>query len=194
MTNDLKTTLHTVLRSQRDSLRLKVDGLSEREARLPRTPTGTNLLGLYKHAGACELGYFGETFGRPSELPFPWDAPGVSLEDDPDLYALEGESMNEVIAWVEGCFAHADATIEALSLDSTGSVPWWRPGNTVTLERILVHMIEEEARHAGQADILRELIDGAVGWHGAGDNLPDRDEGGWVARHERLTSIAEARA
>lgn len=76
MTDDPKTILHTVLRSQRDSLRLKLEGLSERDARLPRTPTGTNLLGLYKHVGSCELGYFGETFGRPSDLPLPWDAPG----------------------------------------------------------------------------------------------------------------------
>lgn len=194
MTDDSKTTLHTVLRSQRDSLRRKLEGLSERDARLPRTPTGTNLLGLYKHAGSCELGYLGETFGRPSDLPLPWDAPGVSVEDDTDLFATEDESMAEVIEWVEACLAHADATIEALPLDATGSVPWWAPGNTVTLERILVHLIEEEARHAGQADILREMVDGAVGWHGADDNVPDRGEGGWAARHERLTRIAEARA
>jgi uncharacterized damage-inducible protein DinB len=190
--DDPATILHTALRAQRDALRLKLDGLSERDARLPRTPTGTNLLGLYKHVAACELGYFGATFGRPSELPFPWDAPGVSLEDDPDLFATEDESMAQVVDWAEACFAHADATIAALPLDATGSVPWWPPGNTVTLQQILVHMIAEEARHAGHADILRELIDGAVGRRSPGDNLPERDEGGWAARHERLTRIAEA--
>lgn len=194
MTDDPKTILHTALREQRAALRLKLEGLSERDARLPRTPTGTNLLGLYKHAGACELGYFGETFGRPSELPLPWDAPGVSVEDDTDLFATEDESMAEVIEWVEACFAHADATIEALPLDATGSVPWWRPGNTVTLQQILVHLIQEEARHCGHADILREEIDGAVGWRSAGDNLPEWDEGSWVAYRDRLTRIAEARA
>lgn len=193
MTDDPKTILHAALRTQRDSLRLKLDGLSERDARLPRTPTGTNLLGLYKHVGSCELGYFGETFGRPSDLPQPWDAPGVSVEDDTDLFATEDESMAEVIEWVEACFAHADATITALPLDATGSVPWWRPGNTVTLQQILVHLIQEEARHAGHADILREHIDGLVGWRSAGDNLPDLVEGGWVARFDRLTRIAEAR-
>lgn len=135
---------------------------------------------------------FGVTFDRPSELPFPWDAPGVSLEDDPDLFAAEDELMAQVIDWAQACFAHADATIEALPLDATGSVPWWAPGNTVTLQQILVHMIAEEARHAGHADILREQIDGAVGRRGPGDNLPERDEGGWAARHVRLTRIAEA--
>lgn len=193
MTEDLKPILHTSLRTQRTSLRTKIDGLSERDARLPRTPTGTNLLGLYKHAGACELGYFGETFGRPSDLPLPWDAPGVSPEDNTDLFATKEESMAQVIEWVEACFAHADATIEALALDATGSVPWWHPGNTVTLQRILVHLIQEEARHCGHADILRENIDGAVGWRAPGDNMPEWGEGGWVAYRERLTRIAQAR-
>lgn len=60
----LKDTLHDQLQRQRDSLLLKIDGLSERELRLPRTPTGTNLLGIVKHAANVEYGYFGPTFGR----------------------------------------------------------------------------------------------------------------------------------
>ena len=185
--------LHAVLRTLRDSLRLKLDGLTEREARMPRTPTGTNPLGLYKHAGACELGHFGATFGRPSTLPFPWDAPGVQAEDNTDLFATEEESMSDVLEWVEQCFAHADATIEVLPLDAAGSVPWWPAGNEVTLGQILVHVIADEARHAGHADILREHIDGAIGWRSPGDNLPDWDEGDWAAYRERLTQIAESR-
>lgn len=194
MTDDLKSALHDVLRVQRTSLRLKLDGLSERDARLPRTPTGTNLLGLYKHAGACELGYFGETFGRPSELTFPWDAEGDPHEDNLDLFATEDETMAEVIEWVEGCFAHADATIEALPLEAEGSVPWWPDDSTVTLHRILVHMIQEEARHAGHADILREQIDRSIGWRRDGDNLPEWDEGRWATYVDRLTRIAEEHA
>ena len=190
---DLKDHLHHYLQIQRTSLRLKLDGLSEYDARLPRTPTGTNLLGLYKHAGACELGYFGETFGRPSELPLPWDRPGVTPEDNTDLFAVEDESMGEVIEWTEACFVHANATISALPLETEGSVPWWPEGTIVTLGRILVHMIQEEARHAGHADILREQIDDAVGWRGAGDNLPDWDPGRWSEYHARLTAIAESR-
>lgn len=189
---DPKTHLHTTLRTQRTSLRSKLDGLSERDARLPRTPTGTNLLGLYKHLGACELGYFGETFARPSDLTLPWDVPGVSEEDNTDLFATEEESMAQVIEWTEACFAHADATIEALPLDATGSVPWWEPGNTVTLQQILVHLIQEEARHCGHADILREGIDGVAGWRSAGDNLPEWDEGGWAAYYDRLNRVARA--
>ena len=55
------------------------------------------------------------------------------------------------------------ATIEALTLDSPGRVPWWWPPERqqVTLQQIMVHVTVEIARHAGHADIVRELIDGA---------------------------------
>lgn len=192
---DLKPHLHGYLRAQRAALRLKLDGLSEREARMPRTPTGTNLLGLYKHCGACELGYFGETFGRPSDLPLPWDAEGVSEEDNTDMFAVETESMAEVIEWTESCFAHADATIDALPLDAAGVVAWWPAGKQeVTLGQIIVHMALDEARHAGHADILREQIDGSIGLRSEGNNLPEWDEGRWTAYVDRLTRIAEDRA
>lgn len=192
---DLKAHLHHYLRAQRTALRLKLDGLSERDVRLPRTPTGTNLLGLYKHVGACELGYFGETFGRPSDLPMPWDRPGVDEEDNTDMFAVEDESMAEVIEWTEACFAHADATIAALPIDAPGRVPWWTADKRdVTLGQIIVHMALDEARHAGHADILREEIDGSVGLRSEGNNLPDWDEGRWAEYVDRLTRIAEDRA
>ena len=69
---DPKTTLHRYLQAARDALVWKLDGLSERDARLPRTPTGNNLLGVLKHCLNVEAGYFGPTFGRgfptPEEL------------------------------------------------------------------------------------------------------------------------------
>lgn len=192
---DLKDHLHAALRTQRAALRLKLSGLSEREARMPRTPTGTNLLGLYKHCGACELGYFGETFGRPSDLPLPWDVQGVSEEDNTDMFAIETESMGQVIEWTEACFAHADATIHALPLEAPGVVAWWpEDRREVTLGQIIVHMALDEARHAGHADILREQIDGSTGLREEGNNLPEWDEGRWAAYVDRLTRIAQDRA
>ena len=192
---DLKAHLHHYLRAQRSALRLKLDGLSEREARLPRTPTGTTILGLYKHCGTCELGYFSDTFGRPSDLLMPWESAGASEEDNTDMFAVESESMAEVIAWTEACFAHADATIEALPLDAPGTVAWWPADRReVTLGQIIVHMALDEARHAGHADILREQIDGHVGLRSEGNNLPEWDEGQWAAYVDRLTRIAEDHA
>lgn len=192
---DLKEHLHSYLRAQRAALLLKVDGLSERDARLPRTPTGTNLLGLVKHAAACELGYFGETFGRPSELVLPWDVEGVSEEDNEDMFATEGESMTDVLAWSRSCFEHADETIEALPLDAEGSVPWWAEEHrSVTLGQIIIHMALDEARHAGHADILREQLDGQVGLRSEGNNLPEWDADRWSEYVARLTRIADRHA
>lgn len=192
---DLKTQLHDMLRVQRAALLLKLEGLDEYEARRPRTPTGTNLLGLVKHSAACELGYFGETFARPSELQLPWEVEGVGPEDNEDMFATEDESMADVLAWSRACFDHADATIEALPLEAEGRVAWWpEDRNTVTLGQIIVHMALDEARHAGHADILREQLDGAVGLRSEGNNLPEWDEQRWADYVARLTLIAEAHA
>ena len=189
---DLKEHLHTYLKAQRAALLLKLDGLSERDARLPRTPTGTNLLGLVKHAAACELGYFGETFGRPSDLVLPWEIEGVDPDDNEDMFATETESMADVLAWSQACFDHADATIEALPLDAPGTVAWWPPErNRVTLGQIIIHMALDEARHAGHADILREQLDGRVGLRSEGNNLPEWDEERWAEYVGRLTRIAD---
>ncbi|KRE39324.1 hypothetical protein ASG73_03065 [Janibacter sp. Soil728] len=189
---DLKDHLHGFLKAQRAALLLKLDGLDEREARLPRTPTGTNLLGLVKHAAACELGYFGETFDRPSELVLPWEVEGVDPDDNEDMFATETESMADVLAWSRACFDHADSTIEALALDAPGTVAWWPPErNHVTLDQIIIHMALDEARHAGHADILREQLDGRVGLRSEGNNLPEWDEQRWAEYVGRLTRIAD---
>lgn len=190
---DLKVILHAQLKVQRAALRQKLDGISERQARLPRTPTTTNLLGLLKHAACCEAGYFGEVFDRPSGIPMPWEAPGASLEDDLDMFATEGESMADVLAFADACFSHADSTIESLPIDAPGVVPWWRPGaREVVLGQIISHMALDEARHAGHADILREQLDAAVGLRPSGDNLPDIDADAWARRHTRLQRIADS--
>ncbi len=60
-----KADLQRYLQSARDALVWKLEGLSEYDVRRPLTPTGTNILGLVKHAAGVELGYFGDTFGRP---------------------------------------------------------------------------------------------------------------------------------
>lgn len=75
--------------------------------------------------------------------------------------------------------AHADATIEALELDDVGCVPWWGDA-AVTLHHVLIHVIAETQRHAGHADIVRELIDGAAGLLPGNDNLPPADEPWWL--------------
>lgn len=82
----------------------------------------------------------------------------------------------------------ADATIDDLALDATGRV-WWWGDSTVTVHRILVHVTAETQRHAGHADIVRELIDGTAGMLDGADNLRVTDV---AARRELRDRIEHA--
>jgi len=186
-----KSALRRYLQSNRDALLWKLDGLSERDLRLPRTPTGTNLIGVVKHMANVEIGYFGDTFGRA------WPTPEerVSEEDfeaDPqaDWYATERETCDGIVDLYQRVWSFADATIEELPLDARGRVPWWgQERNLVSLHRIMVHVIDDLARHVGHADILREQIDGAAGLRAQVSNLPEEFD--WPAYVAKLTALAE---
>ncbi|GAB3670162.1 DinB family protein [Saccharopolyspora tripterygii] len=184
---DEKAMLRRYLDDGREAVRWKADGLSEHDLRRPMTPTGTNVLGVIKHLATMELGYFGDVFGRPSGIPTPWMEPGA--EFNADLWATADESSAWVLGLYDRACAHANATIDALDLDSPGSVPWW-PSGDVTLHRILVHMVQETGRHAGHLDIVRELIDGAVGRGPGNDNMAGDDEAQWREHRDRLERIA----
>ncbi|MEV0564456.1 DinB family protein [Dactylosporangium sp. NPDC050588] len=185
-----KADLHRYLQAGRDALLWKLEGLSEYDARRPLVPTGTNLLGLVKHVASVESGYFGVTFGRPFEEPMPWI--GEDAEPSADTWATPDESREQIVALYRRVWAHSDATIEALPLDAAGQVPWWSAGHRdVTLHRILIHMIAETDRHAGHADIIRELIDGAAGLHQGNDNLPAEDKAWWASHYDRVERAAK---
>ena len=187
---DDKAILHGYLQRARDGLLLKIEGLSEYDARRPLTPTATNLLGLVKHVASVQLGYFGETFDRPADRVVPWLADDA--KPDADMWVPAAESRAEIVEFHHYSAAHSDATIEALALDAVGEVAWWQPDRRhVTLHQILVHMIAETARHAGHADILRETIDGDVGLRSGDPNIPGRSPAEWAAYRARVD--AEAR-
>jgi uncharacterized damage-inducible protein DinB len=189
---DPKAALHHYLQEARDALLWKLEGLGERDLRLPRTPTGTNLLGIVRHVANVEIGYFGPTFGR--EWPTP-DAPLVvddeDYDDDPqaDWWVPADVPAVDVVAFYRDVMAFSDATIADLPLEATGSVAWWpEERREVSLARIIVHVIADTTRHAGHADILREAVDGAAGLKPAATNLPDVD---WTAYVTRLRAVAE---
>lgn len=194
MTGDgMKADLQRYLQAGRDALVWKLDGLSEYDVRRPMTPTGTNLLGLLKHLAYIEMGYFGATFARPvaeAQRFIEFD-----VEPNADMWATADESREDIVALDRRAWAHADATIRDLPLDGAGRVPWWRDDRAaVTLHRILVHVIAETHRHAGHADIVRELIDGAAGVRADHDNLPDVDPGWWAGYRDRLDQVAREAA
>ena len=188
--SDAKADLHRYLQDGRDAMLWKLDGLSEYDVRRPLVPTGTNLLGLVKHLAGVELGYFGETFGRP------WDGPSPADESDPesDMFATPAESRVLITGLYRQAWAHSDATIEALPLDSRVTVAWWPDGHRdPTLSTLLVHMIQETARHAGQADILRESIDGAAGVREESSGLREpAGADGWKRHYDKLETIARS--
>ena len=187
--SDPKANLRNYLQTARDALLWKLEGVSEYDARRPLVPTGTNLLGLVKHLAILEAGYFGQTFGRPFGEPMPWLEDGA--EPNSDMWATADESREQIIGLYRRAWAHSDETIDALALDDVGRVRWWSPGhNEVTLRQILVHMIAESHRHAGHADVLRELIDGAAGWRPDNDCLPPGDQAWWQGYHARLEDVA----
>lgn len=186
MSDDQKAALHDYLRYGREALLWKLEGLSEYDARRPLTPTGTNLLGLVKHVASVEAGYLGDCFGRPFLVPLPWFA--EDAEPNADMWAGPGETRASVLDLHHAAAAHADATIDALPLEAPGRVPWWRPeSRDVTLHRILVHLVAETHRHAGHADLVRELVDGAAGLRAGAPNLPEVD---WAAYRERVEAAA----
>jgi len=118
-------------------------------------------------------------------------------ESDPnsDMFAAPDESREFITGLYRRAWAHADATIDALALDATGHVPWWPPDrNEVTLHRILVHVIAETCQHAGHADIIRELVDGAVGLAAERPNLPSGEKAWWTAYRERVERAAQEAA
>jgi len=191
--SDEKADLHRYLQAAREAVLWKLDGLSEYDIRLPMVPTGTNLLGLVKHLASVEIGYFGEVFGRRPDERLPW------LEEDAepnsDMWATPDETREQIVGLYRRVWVHSDSMIRALPLDGVGHVPWWpAERREVTLHKILVHMIAETDRHAGQADIVRELIDGAAGLRADNDNLPPADRDWWENYRSRLEKAAREAA
>lgn len=152
-----KESLQVSLDRHRDVVLWKLDGLDDEQLRRAVVPSGTNLLGLVKHLAAVEYAWFCETFGRDTE-PLPFD------DDDPDadLRVEPGETTEDVVAFYGRARAAADKVIGEVALDETGTA-WF--GDTVSMRWVLLHMVEETARHAGHMDIVRELLDGTTGDH-----------------------------
>jgi uncharacterized damage-inducible protein DinB len=155
-----KESLKDALDRHRDAILWKLEGLDDEQLRRPMVPSGTSLLGLVKHLAAVEYGWFCDTFGRDAEpLPFDDDDPDADLRIEP------GETTEDVLAFYGRARAAADQAIDELNVEDTGTA-WF--GEAVTMRWVLIHMVEETARHAGHVDILRELIDGMAGDHRPG--------------------------
>ena len=186
---DAKAELLEYLQRAREDLLWKLEGASEHDVRRPLVPSGTNLLGLVKHTASTEAGYLGDTFGRPFPEPMPWAEDDAY--DNADMWATAEESRSDLVELYRRVWSHSDATVAALPLSAVGRVPWWPPERREpTLHRVLVHVIAETSRHAGHADVVRELVDGSAGMRASVSNLPDHDSNWWVEYHDHLERVA----
>jgi uncharacterized damage-inducible protein DinB len=185
---DLKSDLVGHLDGLNQAVVHKLDGLSEYDLRRPMTPTSTNLLGVVLHLTTLQAEYFGTTFGRP----FPREGELYFLDDDDadpqdDLWVRPQSTSAWVVEMYRASWEHATETFAPLDLDSRGQIPT-RPYAEVTLGEMLAHMVDETARHAGHLDIVRELIDGAVGRYDGDGNIIDGYD--WAAYRERVEAGA----
>lgn len=136
----------------RDAVVRTSEGLTDSEQRAAGVPSGTNLLGLIQHLTGVEEHWFQRVFL------------GQAPHADMSMHVPSGVSREDVVTAYRHACATSDRIVHAcpdLSTLAQGSNPGER--EPASLRRILVHMIEETARHAGHADILRERIDGSTG-------------------------------
>jgi uncharacterized damage-inducible protein DinB len=151
--------LEAWLEFHRTTLLLKVEGLEDEERKARPVPTSLlSLHGLVRHMAEVERSWFRRVLQRDPETPYIWYDTAV---EDSELAPLdEADWEDDLATWQEECQESRTAAAER-ELDDTGLT---RSGEPCSLRWIYVHMIEEYARHNGHADLIRELIDGTVGW------------------------------
>src|SRR5262249_12894793 len=133
-----------------------------------------------KHMTWIESWYLCDAFGRQRPV-LPWESDvDASFYEWSDMYAKPEETTDELLAAYRAATAAADATIEALDLDATGTHP---SGITMSLRSLLLIVLVDTSRHAGQSDIVRELIDGATGSRDAPSPFPGTDDEDYRARY-----------
>jgi hypothetical protein len=161
---DEREALVAFLSQQRDALRYAAHGLTDEQASARPSVSELCLAGLIKHAAQVERAWVSYlTSGDTSVL-----APGEDEHTD-GFRLVDGETLADVIALSDEQAAHtakvvADLADLGAALPATEDVVPWIPAGLVWTPRwVLLHLIEETARHAGHADIVRELIDGRIG-------------------------------
>jgi uncharacterized damage-inducible protein DinB len=155
---DEREMLEAWLDFHRATLLIKCEQLDDagRKNRPVRT-SKLSLHGLLRHMAEVERNWFHRVLLREPQTPHIWADPAV---DDSELVPLDDADFEaDLAAWQAECAASRKAAA-AHRLDDTGL----RRGEPVSLRWIYVHMIEEYARHNGHADLIRELVDGEVGW------------------------------
>jgi len=148
------------LQTHRYFLKFTAQGLTDEQARLTPTASALSIGGLIKHVSATEQGWYDFATGAPDAMAGGEDgeadyAAGFTLRED--------ETLADVLAEYDAVAARTDELAATADLDVAYPLPpapWFAPGATRSVRRVLVHVVGETAQHAGHADIIREAIDG----------------------------------
>lgn len=149
--------LREFLDYQREALIGKLQGLTDEQARITPTASSLSLLSLIKHSAIWERTWFQIIVaGRR----FPDESPAVQSEQvDPTFHLTDEDTIETVVADYREQIAGSNEILASVDLDA----PCATPGIADNLRWVAMHMIEETARHAGHADIIRETVDGHRG-------------------------------
>ena len=148
------------LRTHRYFLKFTVQNLTDEQARLTPTASALSLGSLIKHVSATEKGWYDFATGRPEGMQAGADNE-ASYADDFVMRA--DETLAGLLAEYDAIAARTDELAATADLDVAYPLPpapWFAPGATRSVRRVLVHIVAETAQHAGHADIIRETLDG----------------------------------
>jgi uncharacterized damage-inducible protein DinB len=146
--------LTTFLDYHRQTVLLKVEGVSDADLRRTMTPSGLSLLGLIKHLAYVERSWFQDEFAG-EDVSFPWtdEDPNADFRIEPD------ETTQDIFTLYQAEVKRSREIVAVSSLDDIARGDKRKP----SLRWIMIHMIEETARHNGHVDLMREAIDGQTG-------------------------------
>jgi hypothetical protein len=146
------------LARHRGFLRFTVQGLTDEQAAQRTTPSELCLGGLIKHVAGTEAGWMRFAVGGAEAMesePVDWHG---------QFRMLEGDTLAGLLARYEEVARATDELVTTLDLDKSHPLPvapWFEPGASWSVRRVLLHIIAETSQHAGHADIIREAMDGS---------------------------------
>ncbi|HEU5035751.1 MAG TPA: DinB family protein [Nocardioides sp.] len=159
---DERTLLLAYLDYHRATLRQKAGGLDATQLDTPLPPSEMTLGGMVKHLALVENSWLREVFlGEP--LSEPWRSVDWDADWDWDWHSAKADGPEEIWALYDAMVADADTVLAGAQLADLSAKPSRRTGEHFSLRWILLHLIEEYARHNGHADLIRESIDGQTG-------------------------------
>jgi uncharacterized damage-inducible protein DinB len=166
LATDEAATLLAFLDYHRDTLRMKTDGLSQEQLNATLAPSTMTLGGLLKHLALVESSWFSEVL-LGENMMAPFDTTDWDWDRDWEWHSAAEDTPEQLLALFDQAAVQSDAIIrDALAdggLDRQSVKGDRHTGEKFSLRWILVHMIEEYARHNGHADLIRESIDGVTG-------------------------------